>query len=280
MKIGKLIFIFSISSVVLFSSCKDEDDTPGSILGGPNQDLELGMQVRDEIESDPAQFPIMPEVTDAQKNAYNYLRNNILAPITNASDVVLDDEYDFPYEDIKIIADTNTLNAFATPGGFIYVYAGLIRFLEVEDHLAGVLGHEIAHAERRHSIKQIEKQYGLSIILSILAGEESSQLTQIAGQIAGSLAGLAFSRDAESEADEFAVKYNSETPYSCDGVAGFFQKLEELGSGSPPEFLSTHPNPDTRIEEIDQVANDLNCDRTQNAQADYAQFQQWVLEGL
>lgn len=267
-----------MSSIAILSSCKDEDDTPGSIFFSIEDDKQLGAQVAQEIANDPAQFPIMPENTQDQINAYNYLRNNILAPILASSDVQLADE--FAYSQVKIIADDQTLNAFATPGGYIYVYAGLIAYLDVEDHLVGVLGHEIAHAERRHSIKQLEKQYGLSLLLSIVAGEQSSQLTQIAGQIAGTLAGLAFSRDAETEADEFAVKYTSETPYACNGVAGFFQKLEDQNAASPPQFLSTHPNPDTRIEDINTVANDIGCDKTEKADADYAQFQEWVRNGL
>jgi predicted Zn-dependent protease len=172
------------------------------------------------------------------------------------------------------------LNAFATPGGYIYVYAGLILYLETEDHLVGVIGHEIAHAERRHSVKQLEKQYGVSLLLSVVAGQSASQLTQIAGQIAGTIAGLAFSRGAETEADEFAVKYTKDTDYACNGVAGFFQKLEDENAPRPPEFLSTHPNPDTRIEDINNVANALGCDKTEKADANYSQFQQWVLAGI
>lgn len=278
MKFNRSLLIFLLSSLVIFSSCKDEDDTPGSIFFSIEDDKELGAQVANEIESDPAQFPIMPETTQDQINAYNYLRNNILAPILASEDVKLADE--FAYNQVKIIADDQTLNAFATPGGYIYIYAGLIEFLEVEDHLVGVLGHEIAHAERRHSVKQLEKQYGLSLLLSIVAGEEASQLTQIAGQIAGTLAGLAFSRDAETEADEFAVKYTSDSPYACNGVAGFFQKLEDENAPRPPEFLSTHPNPDTRVQDINDVADEIGCDKTDNPQANYTQFKEWVRNGL
>lgn len=272
--------IFPILLISILVSCKKEDDTPGSILGGPNQDLKLGQQVAAEIESNPAEYPIMPEQTEDQKKAYEYLRNNIISPLLQSDDVKLAEEYGFPYLEAKIIADDNVLNAFCTPGGFIYVYSGLIKYLEVEDHLVGVLGHEIAHAERRHSIKQLEKQYGLSIILSIVAGDGSSQLAQIAGNIAGTGAILAFSRSAESEADEFAVKYTSDTEYACNGVAGFFEKISEEGGSGPPEFLSTHPSPDKRVEDINELANELGCNKNNNPNADYAQFKQWVANGM
>ena len=270
--------LFPILIISIFISCRKEDDTPGSILGGPDRDLELGQQVSAEIESNPAEYPIMPENTEDQKKAYEYLRNNIIGPLLQSDDINLADK--FPYLEAKIIADDNVLNAFCTPGGFIYVYSGLIKYLEVEDHLVGVLGHEIAHAERRHSIKQLEKQYGVSIILSIIAGEGSSQLAQMAGSIAGTGIILKFSRSAESEADEFAVKYTSDTEYACNGVAGFFEKISEEGGSGPPAFLSTHPSPDKRVEDINDLAKDLGCNKNNKPNADYAQFKQWVANGL
>lgn len=273
-----LVSTFTITAVLFISSCRDEDDTPRSVLGGPSQDLELGMQVRDEIESNPSQFPIMPESTEDQINAYNFLRNQILTPILADDDVKLADQ--FAYQEVKIIADTTVLNAFATPGGYIYVYAGLILYLDELDHLVGVLGHEIAHAERRHSMKQLEKQYGISILLAIITGSSESQLTEIAAQIAGTTAALAFSRSDEAEADEFAVKYTESTDYACNGVAGFFEKLTEQGGSRVPEFLSTHPNPENRVNDINAFADDINCSKTLNPNTDYDQFKQWILNGL
>ncbi len=146
-------------------------------------------------------------------------------------------------------------NAFATPGGHIYVFSGLVKFLEDENQLAGVLGHEIAHADRRHTSRMLQQQYGISLLLSLLVGDNPGQLVQIAA----GLGQLKFSRDFEVEADQYSVIYLNKTTYACDGAAGFFIKAEAQGQGNPPTFLSTHPNPGSRVENIQNKATELGC---------------------
>jgi predicted Zn-dependent protease len=139
------------------------------------------------------------------------------------------------------------------------VYTGLIDYLDNESDLAGVLGHEIAHADQRHSVNQMIKQYGVQFLLDVAVGENSAGLKQVAG----GLAGLSFSRSDESEADEYSVRYLCTTGYKGNGAAEFFRKLEAEGQGgSTPEFLSTHPSPDKRVESIDELASDLKCSGT------------------
>src|SRR5690606_36932859 len=165
------------------------------------------------------------------------------------------------------------LNAFATPGGYIYVYTGLIKYLDNVDALAGVLGHEIAHADLRHTSRNLQKQYGVSMLLSILVGDNASQLEQIAAQLAGTVAGLQFSREYETESDLRSVEYLAETEYACDGAKIFFQKLEAAGQGGGlPQFLSTHPSPDNRIENIVEKAEEENCDTALTANSGYDDF--------
>ena len=124
----------------------------------------------------------------------------------------------------RIIHDDSTLNAFCTPGGYIYVFTGLIHYLDSEDQLAGVMGHEIAHADRRHSTDQMTKQYGISLLLSAIGGDESA-----IAQVASGLLLLKYGRGAESEADEFSVRYLCPTEYNAAGGAGFFEKIEAAG---------------------------------------------------
>ena len=78
----------------------------------------------------------------------------------------------------EIIKDDNVQNAFATPGGHIYVFTGLIKFLDNESQLAGVLGHEMAHADRRHTSRQLQNEYGINLLLSVVLGENPNQLAQ------------------------------------------------------------------------------------------------------
>jgi predicted Zn-dependent protease len=192
------------------------------------------------------------------------------------NDILASDEVAYREEfawEVKIIQNDDVLNAFATPGGYIYVYTGLIKYLDNEDDLAGVLGHEIAHADLRHTSRQLQRQYGISILLSVALGQDAGTLEQIVAQIAGGLAGLRFSREFEEEADSRSVDYLADTDYACNSAASFFQKLLQEGeSNNPPEFLSTHPSPDNRVADINAKAQEINCDTTPLDPASFDSF--------
>ncbi len=125
---------------------------------------------------------------------------------------------------VDIIKNDSVLNAFCAPGGYICVYTGIIKFLDNEAQFAGVLGHEMAHADRRHSTDQLTKAYGIQLLLGIVLGNNQSQLAQIAADLAAGVATLAFSRDAEYESDEYSVKYLYNTAYDARGVRGLFSQ--------------------------------------------------------
>ncbi|MFY0625087.1 MAG: M48 family metalloprotease [Reichenbachiella sp.] len=238
--------------VALLTSC---DKNNNLSLFTINDDLSLGAQVSQQIADDPNTYPVLDE--DLNIEAYDYL-NAITDEILQSGAVQYRNEFVWQ---MHIIDDDATLNAFATPGGYIYVYTGLIKYLENVDDLAGVLGHEIAHSDLRHSSRSLQREYGISILFSLLLGDNPSELVQITAQIAGGLAGLSFSREFESEADERSVEFLSPTQYACDGAASFFEKLEEQGLGSnQPKFLSTHPPSDERVVEINAKASALGCE--------------------
>ena len=221
----------------------------------PEEDAALGKQLSEEILRKPSEFKVLNP--NDYPESYAYL-NGIVKTILESGEVVYKEE--FPWK-VYIIEDDNTLNAFATPGGYIFVYTGLIKFLEKESDLAGILGHEIAHADLRHASRQIQKAQGLNFVLSLILGENSNGLSEIAAQLAGQLAGLQFSREYEQEADARSVDYLSSTPYPCSAAASFFIKLqEEKEQGRIPTFLSTHPSPDNRIAEILARSKQLGCD--------------------
>jgi predicted Zn-dependent protease len=132
------------------------------------------------------------------------------------------------------------------------------------------MAHEVAHADRRHSTENMTKAYGFSILLGVVLGNNASKLEEIAADLAQGLGALAFSRKHEYEADEYAVRYTSETKYHPKGVAGFFEKLES--SSGTPEFLSTHPSPDNRVESIDEVWQGIGSPDRDNAESEYATF--------
>lgn len=255
----KKLFV-SLNAVVLLAvltvmGCKDENGNT-VLLFSVEDDLALGQEVSAQIAADPETYPVLDRNDNTNKAAYDYL-DNMVNTILNSGEVTYRSEFAW---DVSIIHDDSVLNAFATPGGYIYVYTGLIKYLDNADALAGVLGHEIAHADLRHTSRNLQKEYGIQVLLSILLGEDAGTATQIATQIATGAAFLKFSRDYETEADEESVEYLAPTIYACDGAKIFFQKLEESGQGSgQPEFLSTHPSPDNRIANIEAKADTEQC---------------------
>jgi beta-barrel assembly-enhancing protease len=264
MRITKLLWIVA----VLFSihSCKSEKVK--SIFFNIEDDKTLGQQVADEIAANPSEYPVLSRTQYA--NAYNYLfaiRDKIL----NAGKVAYKDEFEWQ---TFIIQDDSILNAFCTPGGYIYVYTGLIKYLDSEEQLAGVMGHEIAHADRRHTIKSLEKQYGTQFLLDVVLGKDESALkTVTAGVIS-----LKNSKDHEKEADEYSVIYMCPTNYQADGAADFFQKLIDQGytQNSLETFFSTHPSPDNRVEAIQAKKSDLTCSGDSTFTTQYAAFKKML----
>lgn len=226
-----------------------------------DQDKQLGAQVAAEIDGNPNEYPLLDSVQ--YKEVYNYLYK-VRDKILNSGKVDFKD--DFLWR-LRIIHDDSTLNAFCTPGGYIYVYTGILKFLDSEDQLAGVMGHEIGHADMRHSTRQMTSMFGVQVLLDVLAGDHVALK-----QVTGALVGLKFSRTHETEADERSVMYLCPTDYNAAGGAGFFEKIEALGGSTVPEFLSTHPSPDGRIEHFHNAAIVNGCQGTKTYKQEYQQM--------
>jgi beta-barrel assembly-enhancing protease len=249
-------FVVFLSFLVVPLSCT-KDKNGDRLLFSIEDDISLGQQVSGEVDSTYRAKGQLLERNDPRYTvAYQHL-DQVVNRILNSGKVSYRDEFTW---DTKIIKDDNTLNAFATPGGHIYVFTGLIKYLDNEDQLAGVLGHEIAHADKRHTTKQLQTQYGIALLLSVALGNNPGTLAQIAT----GLATLKFGRDAEREADDFSVVYLGGTNYyACNGAAGFFEKMlaNNQNSGTP-EFLSTHPDPGNRVQAINTKAQQEGCKTT------------------
>ncbi len=257
----KKIGVVSLLLLLLFSfgACKKGK---GINIFTVEQDKQLGAQLRDELAANPTEYTILPFTGNEQ--AYNYLYN-VRDEILNTTVIKYRTRFDWEL----YIIDDEVLNAFCAPGGYMYFYTGIIKFLEEADHLAGVMGHEIAHADQRHSTQQMTQVYGLEVLLSIIAGDNPGALAQVAA----GLVALSFSRNHEKDADDHSVDYLCETSYAANGAAAFFQKLIDQGqSGSTPAFLSTHPNPDNRVQAISTRANEKGCSTALKEAAGYAAF--------
>lgn len=260
----KRYLLFLLMPLLFLSGCNDNPEDNSINIFSIQDDLALGQQVMQEIESNPQEYPILDSAQYPRVYQYLYdMRNDIL----NTGTVFYKER--FPWR-IRVIENDSVLNAFAAPGGYIYIYTGLIKFLEAEDQLAGVLAHEMAHADRRHVTDQLTRQYGLQLLLDVVLGENQGAITDIAA----SLATLKFSRSAEEEADEYSVIYLCPTELDASGAADFFERMDN--SQSPPVFLSTHPNPGDRVTDIHAKEEELNCLGEEENIASYEQFQSWL----
>ncbi len=256
----KLKLQISVLSLIAFTFLGCKKDSPGVNLFSLEDDKELGLQLKNEIESNPSEYPLLDSVLYADVYQYLYdMRDKILA----SDEILYKDEFSW---ELKIIDDDQTLNAFAAPGGYIYIYTGLMKYLDSEEQLAGVMGHELAHADRRHSSRQLTKKYGITTMLSVAFGNDPGLLTEVAS----GLLALKYSRNFEAEADEYSVKYLCSTEWEADGAADFFVKLEaESQGGSTPAFMSTHPDPANRIEDITALKEEEGCSGTATNEAAY-----------
>ncbi len=246
------------TTTISVQSCKDKKINIFSL----NDDIELGKQVSEEIAANPQEYPLLDP--NKYSAAYAHLQR-ITDNILNSGQVQYKDKFAW---ETHIINDDSTLNAFCTPGGYIYVYTGLIKYLESEDELAGVMGHEIAHADRRHSTNAMTRQYGIQLLLDIVFGQDKGALARVAVE----LKELQYSRDAEREADKYSVIYLYPTDYDARGAARFFEKLLANGNSGGPQFLSTHPNPENRVENITKEWETLGGKEGQRFVERYQQF--------
>ncbi len=158
------------------------------------------------------------------------------------------------------VVQDDAINAFAIPGGHVYVNTGLIKNADNASELAGVMAHEISHILARHSTEMISRQYGLSIIAGAVLGQNPGQLAQIAAQLVAGGALARFSREAEREADNIGIQAMAAAGYNPNGMASMFEELLEHRRGQPSrveQFFSTHPLTEDRISEARSRAQQI-----------------------
>jgi predicted Zn-dependent protease len=154
------------------------------------------------------------------------------------------------------VFQSNEVNAFCMAGGKIGIYSGLIEKLKItDDELAAVMGHEIAHALREHVREQVSRQQAAQIpglLVAIATGNRAlADLSDTLTQVSFS---LPRSREAESEADLIGVELAARAGYDPRAAITLWQKMNGLGGARPPEFLSTHPSPSSRQEELARMS--------------------------
>jgi beta-barrel assembly-enhancing protease len=225
-----------VFAAILVSACGS-----GGIGGGSSVSLDQEWQLGDQLAAQVQQQVKL--VRDPQALAYVRSvgeRLHAQTPLANR-----------PF-DFEIISDPS-INAFSLPGGHVYVNTGLIAQMDKADELAAVMAHEISHVAARHAIKQVEQQQQMSIIGSILLGQNPSAVQQILAQILAGGATAQFSRADEKQADDMGLDLMYRAGYDPQGMLDMFQRLlslEKSRPGSVSRFFADHPGTTDRIKDI------------------------------
>ncbi len=156
--------------------------------------------------------------------------------------------------DFHLLADDKTINAFALPGGQVFITNALLAQLENEDQLAGVIGHEIGHVVARHSaekLAQMELAQGLTGAVTMATYDPSSPNGGYMAQVVANMLQLKYGRDQELQADDLGVRFMMQAGYDPEQLIGVMEILKKAsGPSRTPEFQSTHPDPENRKEHI------------------------------
>lgn len=247
MKKIPVVFVVFVLFGLLLSNCATTG--PGGkkslILISTRQEVAIGESLVEDIES-------KNKVTEDSVLA-NYI-NQVGQKAASVSDR-RDIEYHFK------VLESEEINAFACPGGFIYIYSGLLKVMDNEAQLAGVLAHEIGHVVARHSVKRLQQVLGLQVLLSLTLGE-SSELTQKAVATGIGVILQGYSRRNEFEADYNGAYYMTKVEYNPEGMIQLFGKFEEMEKGRKNTFLdqllASHPPTPDRITRMEEHIKSFN----------------------
>ncbi|MDY6938284.1 MAG: M48 family metallopeptidase [Cyanobacteriota bacterium] len=212
----------------------------------PRQEIALGVQARDEL---------------AAQHGGLYPDNTLQEYVDRVGErVVMQSEasqLNYPYE-FHLLQDRQTINAFALPGGQVFITAALLGRMNTEAQLAGVLGHEVGHVVGRHGAEHLARQQlGAALVnaVGIAASEDPNDARRAAilAQAVNQMVNLQYGRDDELESDRLGFEFMTEAGYDPRGIVELMSILESARSGAqPPEFFSTHPNPGNRVAQLEE----------------------------
>lgn len=230
------------------------------------QEVQMGQDYSQQIN---AQLPI---VSDPEANRYINVLGDQIASKTSRADL----DWHF------YIVDSKEVNAFAVPGGYVYVNRGLIERTSNMDELAGVLGHEIGHVVRRHSIKQMEKEQGANVGITLACVLTSICNNQAAGaliNVGGTAVFARFSRQDEAEADQEAVTNTIRAGINPNGIVTMFEKLIAERKSQPSAvagFFATHPLEEDRIAAVRATISAIPASQLRGLQTNSSNYNTFV----
>ncbi|MFA5291633.1 MAG: M48 family metallopeptidase [Phycisphaerae bacterium] len=237
------LFLMAFGLGLLCSGCSVNPVTGENqfLLVNPEQEKKMGEEYSKQVEKELGQ-----SIKDVE------LQNYINSVGQNIARVSHSPEAGFSYKAI----DSNTVNAFALPGGYIYITTGLLKELKTEAQLAGVLAHETAHVTARHIAQQITRDYIIGIGFSVAGSASGSSAAVRVADIVRQLEGMSFSRAHERQADQVGMDYLVKAGYTPNGMIETMEILEKQNESRTIEFFSTHPSPENRIELLkEQIFN-------------------------
>lgn len=237
----------SLAAAVLFFSCTATG--PGGqqslILISTDQEVAVGKQMDQKLRETEK---ILPDTL-----WQNYL-NEVGQKIVGVSD-----RKDLPFH--FAVIESDQVNAFATPGGYVYFYTGLLRQMETESEMAAVMAHEISHVVARHGVKRLQTVMGISVVLDMALGGKSENTKKLAKTALG-LVMTGYSRSQESEADNFGITYMTRAGWDPHGAISMFEKLASMSGGQETGFFekltSDHPDTQSRIASAKTEVSGMN----------------------
>lgn len=245
---GLAVLVMSAFAFTAAPAAWAHDPKPGFNVFSADQEVQLGQQAATDAERQ------LPMLNDRSVNNYvNTIVNRLerVAPFR-----------DYPYQ--ARVVNSSDVNAFALPGGYLYVNRGLIEAARTEGELAGVIAHEMAHVALRHGTANVSKAYaaqlGVGALGRILGGSNNrnSQVWNVVGNLGLSSLFLKFGRNAEDEADSLGARMMAQAGYNPVEMANFFDVLaQERGSSRVAQFFSDHPAPANRSQHIRSEARSL-----------------------
>lgn len=221
-------------------------DTIGSLFVTERDEQTIGAQFNSELLTKTSDYPIYKATTARQIQFEEYVGRVFRKVVDN---VPADQKpgYDFHVA----IIDQKVENAFAVPGGYVYIYTGIIESMQSESELAGVLAHEVSHVTQHHYRDAMMKTTGITLVVEALSGSDSSALKSAVKGIFTQLAALKVSRSNEDEADAYGTRYIGYAGWDPYGIADFFSRMPSTGIS----WLSTHPDPAARVQNVKDLVH-------------------------
>lgn len=253
---GRMFVALLLCTVLALAGCATTGINKGQInLISTEEEVQMGKELSAEVEKE---FTIYDNAT-------------VTGYVQSVGDKVVRvcDRRDIEYHFAVIAKDE--VNAFAMPGGYVYVYTGLMKTLDDEAQLAAVLAHEVGHVTARHSTERLTKIYGYQVLASLILGDNPNFWAGLVADIFSTTGMLAYSRQNEYEADRLGLTYANAAGYDPDGMTELLGKLvgmEERQPSQLEEWLSTHPPTAERMGQVEGLIAGLASEgKTRNESA-------------